>query len=45
MGYTYTTYEEVTREVLDSVKVGDLIKVNDWKKPMKVKAVSKIILL
>lgn len=41
MGYTYTTYEKVTREVLDSVKVGDLIKVNDWKKPMKVKAVSK----
>lgn len=37
----YTTYTEVTEEVLDTIKVGDLVKVNDWKKPMKVRGVSK----
>ena len=37
----YTHYENVTREVLDTIKVGDLIKVNNWKKPMRVKAVSE----
>ena len=31
----------VTREDLDSICVGDLVKINDWKKPMRVKAVSK----
>lgn len=36
----YTHYENVTREILDAIKVGDLIKINDWEKPMKVKAVS-----
>ena len=36
----YTHYKKVTKEVLDTIKVGDLIKVNDWKKPMRVKAVS-----
>ncbi|SFM09513.1 hypothetical protein [Pelosinus propionicus] len=37
---SYTTYTEVTKELLDTIKVGDLIKVNDWKKPMKVRGVS-----
>ena len=41
MKQQYNVYENVTREILDTVKVGDLIKVNDWKKPMKVKAVSE----
>lgn len=36
----YVHYDNVTREILDTIKVGDLIKVNDWKKPMRVKAVS-----
>lgn len=36
----YTHYDNITREILDTIKVGDLIKVNDWKKPMRVKAVS-----
>ena len=36
----YAHYENVTREILDTIKVGDLIKVNNWKKPMQVKAVS-----
>lgn len=37
----YIHYSDVTREVLDTVRVGDLVKVNDWKKPMRVKAVSE----
>lgn len=41
MKKVYEHYGKVTRENLDSVKVGDLIKINNWKKPMKVKAVSK----
>ena len=41
MSKQYTHYTNVTREILDTIKVGDLIKVNDWKKPMRVKAVSE----
>lgn len=37
----YTHYENVTREVLDKIEVGDFVRVNDWKRPMKVKAVSE----
>jgi hypothetical protein len=37
----YITYTEVTKEILDTIKVGDLVKVNDWKKPMRVKGVSE----
>ncbi|MEG0898335.1 MAG: hypothetical protein RSF40_01315 [Oscillospiraceae bacterium] len=37
----YKTYDEITKEVLDTVSVGDLIKVNDWKKPMRVVGVSE----
>ena len=37
----YIHYTEVTREVLDTIKVGDLVRVNDWIKPMKVKSVSE----
>lgn len=40
MNKEYTHYTDITREILDTIKVGDLIKVNDWTKPMKVKAVS-----
>ena len=36
----YTHYTNVTREILDTIKVGDLIKVNGWDSPMEVKAVS-----
>ena len=32
---------ELTKDVLDSIKVGDLIKINDWKRPMRVKAVTE----
>ena len=37
----YSHYSNITKEILDTVKVGDLIKINDWKKPMRVKAVSE----
>lgn len=41
MSKQYTHYTNVTREILDTIKVGDLIRVNDWKRPMRVKAVSE----
>lgn len=37
----YIHYTNITREILDTIKIGDFIKVNNWKRPMKVKAVSK----
>lgn len=37
----YKIHENITKELLDTIKVGDLIKVNDWKKPLRVKGVSK----
>ena len=37
----YMHYNNITREILDTIKVGDLIKVNNWNKPMRVKAVSE----
>lgn len=36
----YKHYTNITREILDSIDIGDLIKINDWKKPMIVEAVS-----
>lgn len=41
MKKTYEQHTEITKELLDSIKVGDLIKVNDWKKPLRVKGVSE----
>jgi len=41
MNRKYVDYSEITKEILDSVEVGDLIKVNDWKKPMRVKGVTE----
>lgn len=39
----YCVYENeaVTKEVLDKIQVGNLIKINDWKRPMKVVGVSE----
>ena len=39
MGYTH--YKDVTKEILDNIKVENLIKVNNWKKPMRVVGVSE----
>lgn len=39
-----TNYEyivDITKELLDSIEVGDKVLCNDWKRPMKVIAVSK----
>lgn len=36
----YKYYTNVTKEILDNIKVGDYIRVNDWIKPMKVVGVS-----
>lgn len=40
MSDNYVHYNNITREILDTIKVGDLVKVNDWETPMKVKAFS-----
>lgn len=32
---------EITKTLLDSIKTGDLIKVNGWKNPLRVMAVSE----
>lgn len=37
----YKHYTNISKELLDSIKVGDYVKVNNWKRPLKVKAVSK----
>ena len=41
MTKTYEYHKNVTREILDSIQVGDLVKINNWTKPMRVKAVSE----
>lgn len=33
--------KEITREILDSIKAGDYIRCNDWKRAMKVYGVSE----
>lgn len=39
----YEIYEkpDITKELLNTIKVGDCIKVNTWKRPLKVIAVSE----
>ena len=37
----YKHYTEITKEILDNIKVGMLVKINDWKRPMKVVGVSE----
>ena len=37
----YEVYTEVTKSVLDSIRIGDLVKFNDWKMPFRVKGVSE----
>lgn len=42
MKSTYKLYKksEITKEILDQIQVGDLVKINDWGKPLRVKGVS-----
>ena len=37
----YKHYTDITKEILDNIKVGMLVKINDWKRPMKVVGVSE----
>lgn len=39
----YEIYDkpDITKELLNTIKVGDFIKVNTWKRPLKVIAVSE----
>lgn len=37
----YELFERPTKELLDTIKVGDMIKCNNWKESYKVKAVSE----
>ena len=39
----YEVYKEnkITKDLLDSIKVGDFVKCNNWTKPLIVKAVSE----
>lgn len=37
----YVTYIKVAKETLDNLLIGDLVKINDWKKPMKIMGISK----
>lgn len=36
----YRHYDNITKEILDSIKVGNLIRINDWKRGMRVVGVS-----
>ena len=36
---------EITKEILDSIKVGDIVRCNGWKRGLRVKAVSKNYIL
>ena len=41
MNKQYIEYRNITKELLDSIKIGDLIKCNNWTVPLKVNAVSE----
>ena len=36
----YKTYQDITKEILDTIKVDNLVKCNDWKSPIRVVGVS-----
>lgn len=38
---SHETFDPPTREALDSIKVGDLVKCNEWKRSLRVKGVSE----
>ena len=37
----YKHYTNISKEILDIIKVGNLVKINTWKKPMRVVGVSE----
>lgn len=36
----YRHYDNITKEILDGIKVGNTIRINDWKRGMRVVGVS-----
>lgn len=38
---SYERHDEISKELLDSICTGDLVKINDWKRPLRVKGISK----
>lgn len=45
MNKQYKHYTDVTREILDTIKIGDLIKINNWKNQCELWLCLKITLL
>ena len=41
MKIEYEIFDNITRELLDTIKCGDLIKCNTWGAPLRVKGVSE----
>lgn len=43
MNSVYKRYSksQITKEILDQIQIGDLIKINDWGNPLRVKGVSE----
>ena len=39
--YREYSSKELTKEILDTIKVGDLIKINGWRTPLRVYGVSE----
>lgn len=43
MKSTYKSYtkSEITKEILDQIQIGDFVKINNWRQPLRVKGVSE----
>ncbi|MBC8546089.1 hypothetical protein H8711_03960 [Clostridiaceae bacterium NSJ-31] len=41
MKQEYNTYTEITQKLLDGLKIGDMVRINDWKQSIPVCGVSK----
>lgn len=43
MELVYKRYSksQITKEILDQIQIGDLVKINDWGTPLRVKGVSE----
>lgn len=39
--YKYYSKSQITKEILDQIQIGDLIKINDWDQPLRVKGISE----
>lgn len=43
MNSVYKRYSksQITKEILDQIQIGNLIKINNWKQPLRVKGISE----